>query len=341
MTDTPESPDAPETTAPEAPVEPVQPIIPPGAEPHPGTGMLPPFLQPAPSNLHIGGDKIDEIVSYLVGSRSPQAFDTRIPFTIVPEKLKLLDVEKHMPIPSRIRKNITFTEVDSFLDYFKLFKDTYKPRLFSRIDGNGIKFMCVFDYDGPGEVHGVTEDGKIRISPPHPQWNTHVAHLNLSYHRDYKTLLDHADKWHDQEDFALFIEENTHLFVQPDSATMLELAQDLKGTRNVGWKAGKRLSNGRVSLEWIEEIEAKSVRGDVVVPESLKLISPIFEGFSPQDINAAFRYRLDGDGGITFSYRLLTKLAERQAEDEVRDRIVKEAGLPIWSVSTFDGIIAK
>lgn len=294
-------------------------------------GMIP---QTPDHSLRVQGDRIDEITDYLVALRSPQIFDTRAPFVVVPENLKVLDVEKHMPVPSRVRKSVKFTEVDSFLDYFNLFAPSYKPRLFSKITGAGIEFLAVFDYDGPGVKR---EDGNVSV--PQPQWNTHTAFLNLNYHRDYQTLRNNADKWHEQEDFALFVEENTHLFVQPDAATMLELAQELKGHRNVGWQTGKRLADGRVRLEYIEEIEAKSVRGEMSVPESLKLVSPIFEGFSPQDINAAFRYRLDGDGGITFSYRLLTKLAERAAEDEVKKRILEETKLPIYAVSTFDGLV--
>lgn len=303
-------------------------------EPTPKFPELPAALLQGAQSVTVQADKLEEITDYLVASRSPQVYDTRIPFVVVPEGLKLLDVEKHMPVPSRIRKNITFTEVGSFLDYFKLFKDAYKPQIFATLDAIGIKFLSVFDFDGPGIA---LEDG--RITAPQPQWNTHVARLNLSYHRDYQALINNAEKWHEQEDFALFIEENSHLFTNPDGATMLELAQDLKGFRNVDWKTGKRLANGKVTLEFVEEIEARTTKGDVLVPETLHLTSPIFEGFPPQEIVAAFRYRLDGNGGIKFSYRLLTKLAERKAQDEVKERIINETSLPVYAVSGFDGIV--
>ncbi len=284
------------------------------------------------NSVSVRASSLDEAAAYLSAMRAPNVFDTRAPFIVVPNSLKVINVEEHMPIPARIRKNIMFSETASFIEYFKLFKDSYKPRIFSNISNNGITFKCVFDYDG----EGITVEGGT--SAPRPQWNDHIANLMLTYHRDYAVLRHNSDKWFAQEDFALFIEENMHLFKSPDAATMLELAQELKGYRNVGWKSGKRLANGKVTLEFIEEIDAKTTKGDIQVPESLVLTSPIFDGFAVQTINAAFRYRLDGSGGILFSYRLLTKLAERAAEEEVVKSIKEATGHTIYAVSTFNGI---
>lgn len=281
----------------------------------------------------------NEIIDLLTALRQPGVCDINAPFQIVPQTLKILDLENFMPRPARIRKAVNFIEVEGFLHYYDLFSKPHQPRIFSVSGANGITFAAVFDYDVPGSpVVDKENNATGQITAPAPRWNSHIAFLDLKYSRDYQTLIDNADKWFEQEDFALFIEENTHLFVQPDGATMLEIAQEMKGTRTAKFQAGKRLANGQVSLEYIEEIDAKTTRGDMQIPDKLNMFCPIFEGFKPQDIAAAFRYRL-GQGEVSFSFRLLTKLAERAAEEEVKQKITVATGLPIYGVSKFAGII--
>lgn len=253
------------------------------------------------------------------------------PFLIAPETMRVISVEEHLPAPSRVRKKIKFTDTKGFVDYFSLFKDSYKPRLFTMGTSAGMQTLCVFDYDEPGSA---TSPGAL------PQWNQHLSTLALAYHPDYATLKSKDNEFMKQEEFALFVEENLHLFTNPDSATMLELAQELKGKRNVGFQSGRRLANGETKLEFIETIEAKSTRGDVTVPEYLLMKTPIFDGYSEQEIKAAFRWRLDDGGRVFFAYRLLTKVAERKAVEEVKAEVSKAVNLPLYAVSTFEGIIS-
>jgi hypothetical protein len=265
-----------------------------------------------------------------------------LPFAIVPQQIKVLPFENYMPVPMRVRKDIRFTDSPSFIDYFNIFKDAYKPRVFCHNDEDGMEVMAVLDFDGPGTVIEPPSEGnpRGRVSSPQPMWNSHRITLQLAYHPDYKALKEQDSQWLDQQDFALFIEENTHLFSNPDGATMLELAQHLKGVRNASWQAGKRLSNGETKLEYIETIEARAVRNDVVVPDYLELVRPIYDGYETQTYKAAFRWRMEGPK-VLFSYRLLTKLAERAALDSVKLDLVKGTGLPLYNVSTFSGIVSS
>lgn len=249
----------------------------------------------------------------------------KTPYIIVPEGIKSLNLEENMPAPVRVRKKVKFTDTQSFVGYFNAFKDGYKPQLFTAGNGTGMQILCVFDYDEP--------QGS-------PRWNQHQATLTLAYHPDYASLKKAENSWFSQGDFALFVEENLHLFTSPDAATMLELAQELKGHRNVGWQSGRRLSNGQTKLEYTEELSGKSSRGDVDVPEYLLMKTPIFDGYSEQEIRAAFRWRLDDGGKIFFSYRLLTKVAERKAVDEVKAQVTAQTALPLYAVSGFEGIIS-
>ena len=191
---------------------------------------------------------------------------------------------------SRSRKSIKFIDVDSFVSYFNEYKVGMSPKMFMERTLNGIGIMAVFDYDTP-TVYIHEEGKKTQTIAPIPQWNDHVVHLSMKHHPDYQTLLDNSNKWHEQYDFALFIEENTHLFTNPDAATMLEMAQHLKGTVNAQWRSGQRLANNQTSIEYTEEIKAQTYKGDITVPEYIDLQTPLYEGFSSEPIRAAFRFR--------------------------------------------------
>jgi uncharacterized protein YfdQ (DUF2303 family) len=286
-------------------------------------------------------DKLDEIVGYLLSMNKKERFNTSLPIEIVPNSLQVLDLEKHMPRPSRIRKNPVFVDVASFTSYFNDFKHGYSPRLFSVKTQTGLTIFSVFDYAVAGTTTGdILADGIVNRSTTDavPQWGSHTAELKLTYHQDYKELLTNSNNWFEQEDFALFVEENTHLFVKPDGAAMMELAQNLKGVRNATWNFGKRLSNGQISLEHIETIEAKSVKGDIVFPETIELRSPIFEGFPAADFKAALRYKID-DRKLKFSYRLMTKLEERAGQDQVKAQVAADTGTKILNVLSLEGLI--
>lgn len=268
-----------------------------------------------------------------------QKFDPENPFIVVPEGYEVKDMkefaayaDERLERPRRISKRMRFVDVTSFLVYVQQFRKGHTPQLFNKLTSSGLHLMCVFDYDQ------AAADSTLAINTV-SNWGDNVAYLNLAYSRDYKQLRESADKWFKQDEFALFVEENLHLFIQPNGATMFELAQHLKGKRNVEWESGKRLNNSSTQLSYLETIDATTVRGEPLeVPDYLLLRLPMYEGFSEQEVKLAFRWRLNQDKEINFSYRLLTKVAERQAETEVKQRVEGTTELPLLTVSSFNGL---
>ncbi len=228
--------------------------------------------------------------------------------------LTTMDLEKFQPHPTRTRKDILFVETASFLAYFKEYAPTSTPKIFAKNNESGTVLTCVFDYDTPDKA----------------KWNDHVAKLALDFHPDYLTLRESHAKSFTQLEFALFVEENLHVFTNPDSATMLEMAQHLKGVKNAKWQSGQRLSNSARKLEFVEEITGQiATRDNIEVPDYIELTCPLYEGQEAQTFKAAFSWRIDANGQVHFSYRLLTKQAERKAQEEVRMAVAKETGLPV------------
>lgn len=282
---------------------------------------------------------VSNLADQMAVAHSPEKFDPEKPFLALPQGYQVHSMKEYAnhidnraAAPRRVKKSINFVEVQSFLDYFNKFKEGHQPQLFTTTTNEGLRVMCVFDYD---------EAAAPGVPGTAAKWNENRAYLQLAYSRDYKQLRDHADKWFGQEEFALFVEENLHLFVEPAGAAMLEIAQHLKGTKNVNWQSGKSLHNGSTQLEYVETIEARSHTSYAQVPEYIKLISPMYEGFALQDIKAALRWKLTSDKKIEFAYRLLTKEAERKAEDEVKQKVSEATLLPLLAVKDFDGITAK
>lgn len=281
----------------------------------------------------------EEVAAYLSGIRTPAIADTKNPFLVLPKNyLEVVDIEKHLLYPRKIRKNIHFIEAQSFVDYFKQFRVNFEPQIFATVDDSGMKFLCIFDYDISGKFREATAETPAAQRIAQPLWNCHLAKLSMAYHRDYANLRGHADKWISQEEFALFIEENAHLFVNPDAASMMELAQELKGNMSVSWQSGKRLSNGAVTMEYVQTIDAVSKRGQMEVPEYLDMKCPMYEGFDVKDIRAAFRWKINSDNKVLFSFRLLTKVAERAAQEEVKLKVQTDTQLPVLMVKEFETI---
>lgn len=293
-----------------------------------------------PAVVHVQLDKLDEITAYLAAIRAPSNYNTTVPFAVVPDNMKVLDLENNLPNPSRIRKEVKFTEAKSFIDYVNTFKVGHDPKMFVKTDKAGVTFKCVLDYDIPQssalapmilQSQGVVTE-RIEL----PQWNSHNAFLEMKFSDDYAMLREKNNQWFAQEDFSLFLEENTHMFVVPTGADLLEMAQDLRGSKNVSWKNGKRLSNGRTSLEWAENVSASSAAegGELIVPDYLIIRAPLFDGFPEEEFKAAFRWRLRDDRSINFAFRLLTKLAERAAQDALKQRVAVETGIIPYAVAT-------
>lgn len=261
--------------------------------------------------------EIKELVESLASRVSMVENLGKTPIVVAPEDYRLNSMETYLDQPTRTRRKVVFVERHSFIDYCNVFRKDNSVT-FCKRDGSGMSFMTVFDYDTPGV----------------PSWASHDAKLELAFHPDYMLLKEKSDKWFDQEEFALFIEGNTHLFMNPTGADMLELAQELKGVKTCDFVSGKRLSNGRINLEYIEKVEARGVRHGLEVPESLELIVPIFDGQNPMPVKAAFRWRTS-EGKVAFAYRLLSVLEERAAFEGVRMEIEAAFGKPSLQVAAF------
>lgn len=109
----------------------------------------------------------------------------------------------------------------------------------------------------------------------------------------------------DQERFAEHLEDNAADVVEPDAATMLEIAQSLHATNSAQFKSGIRLDSGEITFRYEETISAKAGQtGDIDIPSTFVIAIAPFEGANRVEITARFRYRISSDR-LLLSYALL------------------------------------
>ena len=108
-----------------------------------------------------------------------------------------------------------------------------------------------------------------------------------------------------QEAFAIFIEDHLPDIVDPPAAEMAEIARGLSVNINVKFAKAIRLDNGETQLMYVEEIGGSSgAKGQLKIPQVIKLGLPLFKGGDTYAVEARFRYRIK-DGTLSMWYELV------------------------------------
>lgn len=133
----------------------------------------------------------------------------------------------------------------------------------------------------------------------------HRVALELIPTPEWQTWLGNNKKLLNQQGFAEHLEDNAADVVRPDAATMLEVASSLVATNGVEFKSAVRLDNGQVQVRYEETTTARAGHaGDLEIPQTFTIAVAPFVGSDPVEVEARFRYRING-GNLALSYALL------------------------------------
>lgn len=102
-----------------------------------------------------------------------------------------------------------------------------------------------------------------------------------------------------QRTLAEFIEDWRQTIVQPDAATLMELATDMQGHKGAEFRSGQRLKDGTIQFSYVEEVRATNKEGVIDVPGMLTIFVAVFDGEPPIEIQARLRWEVDG-GKVKF-----------------------------------------
>lgn len=162
------------------------------------------------------------------------------------------------------------------------------------------------------------------------RWGGHRLTLGLRTTKAWREWTGSSGKLMTQDDFAEFLEAHLPDLVDPDAATMLEIAQSIKASTKGQFESGSRLQSGARRLVFTEETTAKAgSRGQLDIPEVFKIAVVPFEGAIRYSVNARLKYRINRNE-LTIGY-LLEQPEERVAAafEEVVGLIAEGVDTPI------------
>jgi uncharacterized protein YfdQ (DUF2303 family) len=155
-----------------------------------------------------------------------------------------------------------------------------------------------------------------------PGWADHRAVLTLRKTEAW-TLWEYNDgSQMTQGQFAEHIEDGLLEIVEPDGATLLEIAQTFHANTNVKFRSSQLLSSGQRQLVWEETTNATAGQtGSIEVPPEFLLHVAPFEGGDVFPMRARLRFRIES-GSLRMSYKLVRPHdVLKAAYDEVCDSV--------------------
>lgn len=137
-----------------------------------------------------------------------------------------------------------------------------------------------------------------------PGFGEHRLHLQLRRTKAWEEWTSLDGKLVDQDRFANFLEDHLPNLVEPDAATMLEIAQSIKATTKAEFQSSSRLQSGERKFAYVEDTKASAgAKGDLAIPEVFKIAVPPFEGADAYSMTARFKYRLE-HSNLTLGFKL-------------------------------------
>ena len=143
-------------------------------------------------------------------------------------------------------------------------------------------------------------------------WRDLRAVFQAELSREFSTWLKKDRAPMDQEEFAIFLEDNIADVCEPSGESLLAIALTLQAKTEVNFSSHRRLDNGQVQLTYSENIEARAQGGSIEIPREFTIGLRLFKNGDGYKVRARLKYRLLS-GKVKFWYEL--DRAENAIED--------------------------
>lgn len=227
------------------------------------------------------------------------ADETLAPFAVIDNEI--VSLEEYLDDPRRKRSRVTIRDVESFIAYLKRFAEPHTV-VFANLPN--------FVFTGVVDYHEEGTSGRA-------QWCDHVVTFTLAKTPEWIRWNDSNKKKMNQWEMAQFLEDNVPNIAQPPGALIVEIARSLDAKKSITFASSVRLESGEHQLTYHETINGTAKGGSVQIPESFTLGIKPFEGSDAYQLDARFRYRIEGGGALALWYDLLRP--ERVLEDAFRE----------------------
>lgn len=195
--------------------------------------------------------------------------------------------DQYKDVPTRKTGVTTVLDADSFTAYWTKHSDP-DSEVYAHADR--LTVTAVLD------AHAGTADGA--------RWGKHRLVLGLQRTDAWKAWEALDGKLLTQEQFAEHLEDRLPELLDPDAATMLEIAQSMQATSKVDFTSGVRLQSGERQFKYTEKTNTTAgARGDLTVPETFVVGLVPFEGSEGYKLTARLRYRIE-NSSLKIGYRL-------------------------------------
>jgi uncharacterized protein YfdQ (DUF2303 family) len=209
------------------------------------------------------------------------------PVILVPRGWQQQKVDWTREVPERIRANVTFPDLASFVSYVTDF-GTEATRVFAAQGKASLIVWAILDYHQPPVQAGARLHRAVFEPVPSVEW----------------------ERWQSvngrqmtQTDFALFLENNADDVAEPDGATLLQVINEFEVQGNLVFQRVQRLASGSVKFSFQNEQQARA--GELEVPETFMLELPLWEGIPAGLQRARLRYRLSQAGELKLWFELV------------------------------------
>lgn len=239
------------------------------------------------------------------------------------QDMNVTSLDRFLKEPRRIKQEQVNLSLDSFIDYLDRFgrDETVvfvrtNPFMLDHMD-----LLAIIDYHD-------RDDG---ADTDRPSFCTHVVHAGLFVSNQLRRWHGATGKWMNQEDFALFLEDNLPDIIEPDAATVLEQVQDL--TVHSDWSVNSvvRLDSGLNQLVYDEKQHSTKYATQI------KISTPLFENGTGDLRTFTIRVRCklaaNGEGKKVPHFMLSTvqfaadcKAALLHETSVIEDRLMSEVG---------------
>jgi uncharacterized protein YfdQ (DUF2303 family) len=258
-------------------------------------------------HTHIDGAALDKIVDMAVSKDCVQHVDG-LTLLVVPKDYQHIDitkaVEKAQLVADRKSGTVILTDIDSFILYVK--EQAAENEGYIYADVEAMSLTAVFnDYRS-------TDAG----------WQDYRAVYKAELSREFANWKRLDRKPMEQEDFAIFLEDNIADVINPSGDQLLRVALTLQAKTTVDFSSARRLDNGEVQLAYTEHIDARAANGSIEIPREFAIGMRLFKNSEGYKINARLKYRL-GAGKVKFWYEL--DRPDNAVEDAFKQYVTKAA----------------
>lgn len=202
-------------------------------------------------------------------------------------RFDITDLERYLPAPRRVVGSTLLVDGESFATYYKKHQTRGASTMYANVKTQ--------------QIIAVLNDAADAESPG---WRDHRLTLALAKTPEWQRWAAIDGHLLDQARFAEHIEDSTPDIVDPDAATMLEIAQSFHAHTSVTFESQKRLRDGQTQLQYREDTVATAgTTGQIEVPSVIQLSLAPFEVGEVYGLVARLRFRVN-NGKLTIGVKL-------------------------------------